>query len=70
MKPLPMIGLILLALGAISLVVPFPRTDRDSIKAGPLSLGVETKHNETIPRSVSGILIAGGIALLIAGKGR
>ncbi len=68
MKSLFLIGLILLVVGLASFVVPFPRTDRDSIKAGPIELGVETKHNETMPQAASAILVIGGIILLIAGK--
>jgi len=61
------IGLILLALGIASLFVPIPVREKHGFKAGPLSVGVETTEHEKVHPAVSGVLIAGGVVLLIAG---
>ena len=67
MKALLWIGVALLILGIASLLVPIPHTETQGIKAGDLNIGVQTKHSERVPPAVSVVLIAGGIALIIAG---
>lgn len=67
MRALFIIGLILLVLGIASLFVPIPRRERHGFNAGPLSVGVTTTERERVPPAVSGVLIAGGVVLLIAG---
>ena len=68
MKGFMWIGLVVLILGIASLVVPIPRNQRDGVKVGGLSIGVETKHDEKVPPLVSAMLILGGAGLMIAGK--
>jgi hypothetical protein len=72
MRVLFVIGLILLILGIASLFVPVPRKERHGFDAGPVSVGVTTTEKERVPAAVSGVLIAGGVILLVAGsrKGR
>ena len=70
MKALFWIGLVLLILGVVSLLVPIPRHERDGVKIGGLSLGVETRHDEKVPPLVSAVLIVGAVGLMIAGKRR
>jgi hypothetical protein len=70
MKALFWIGLVVLILGIASLIIAVPRTEREGINVGGVSLGVETHHAEKISPFVSGVMIAGGIAALIAGKRR
>jgi len=67
MKILLLAGLLLVVLGIASLVVPVPRTETEGIKVGNTNLGVQTSHSERVPPLVSVVLIAGGIALTIAG---
>jgi hypothetical protein len=67
MKMMLWAGLVLVVLGIASLVVPIPRTETHGIKAGDMNIGVETSHNERLSPIVSAVLIAGGIALAIAG---
>ncbi len=67
MKPLFWIGLVLLALGLISLVVPIPQSERSGVNVGGMSMHVETHHDEKIPPLLSGLMIAGGAALMYAG---
>jgi hypothetical protein len=70
MKALFWIGLVVLVLGLVSLVAPIPRTERDSVKAAGISIGVETRHQEKLSPVVSAIMILGGAGIMIAGKVR
>jgi len=58
----------MVVLGIASLVVPIPHTETEGIKAGNINLGVQTSHSERVSPIISAILIAGGIALTIAGS--
>lgn len=68
MKILLFAGLLLVALGIASLIVPIPTTERQGIKAGDINIGVQTSHSERVSPMISALLIAGGIALAIAGS--
>jgi hypothetical protein len=68
MKILLYAGLLLMALGIASLVVPIPHTERQGIKIGDANLGVQTSRSERVSPVISVVLIAGGIALSIAGS--
>jgi hypothetical protein len=67
MKILLYVGLLLIVLGVASLVVPIPHTQTEGIKLGSANLGVQTSHSERVSPIVSIVLIAGGIALGMAG---
>jgi hypothetical protein len=67
MKILLFAGVLVLALGIASLIVPVPRNETHGIKAGDINIGVQTSHSERVSPIVSAVLIAGGIALAIAG---
>jgi hypothetical protein len=67
MKVLLFAGLVLIVLGIASLVVPIPHTETEGIKVGKTNLGVQTSHSERVSPIISVVLIAGGIALSIAG---
>ncbi|MBZ5614535.1 MAG: hypothetical protein LAO23_11035 [Acidobacteriia bacterium] len=68
MKILLYAGLLLIVLGVASLVVPIPQTETQGIKIGGAKLGVQTTHSERVSPVISVVLIAGGIALSIAGS--
>ena len=68
MKALFWFGLVVLILGIASLLVPIPHTEREGIKAGGVSLGVETRHDEKVSPIISAVLIVGGAGMMIAGK--
>lgn len=70
MKALFWIGLAVLVLGIVSLLVPLPRNERDSVKVGGLSLGVETRHQEKLSPIVGAIMILGGAGMMIARRVR
>ena len=67
MKMLLFAGLLMIVLGVASLVVPIPRTETHGIKAGDVNIGIQTSNSERVSPVISGVLIAGGIALSIAG---
>jgi hypothetical protein len=67
MKMLLYAGVLLLVLGIASLVVPVPHNETNGIKIGDANIGVQTSHSERVSPVVSAVLIAGGIALAIAG---
>ncbi|MGD0414680.1 MAG: hypothetical protein ABSA80_04945 [Terriglobales bacterium] len=68
MKMLLFAGLLLVVLGIASLLVPIPHTQREGIKVGGANFGVQTSHRELVSPMISIVLIAGGIALSIAGS--
>jgi hypothetical protein len=67
MKMLLYAGLLLIVLGIASLIVPIPHTQTEGIKVGNTNLGVQMSHSERVSPIVSIVLIAGGIALSMAG---
>jgi hypothetical protein len=68
MKAFFVIGLIVLVLGIVSLVVPIPRTQREGISIGDVSLGVTTRHEEKVHPALSAVMILGGLGAMAAGK--
>lgn len=70
MRILLFAGLLVLVLGIASLVVPIPRTETQGIKLGDTNIGVQTSHSERVSPIISIVLIAGGIALAMAGVRR
>ncbi len=70
MRVLLVAGLVLLILGIVLLFVPVRHRVRHGIDAGPVSIGVTTTEREKVHPAVSGVLIAGGVALMIAGGRR
>jgi hypothetical protein len=70
MRYLFIIGIVLLVIGVASLFVPIPHHERAGIRAGDVSLGVETTTREKVHPGISAVLIAGGVVLLYAGRPR
>ena len=70
MKILFWMGLAALILGILSFVVPIPRQEREGLKIGGLSVGVETRREEKVSPIVGAALILGGAGMMIAGKRR
>ena len=68
MKALFWIGMMVLSLGVVSLVVPIPRSEREGFKAGGMTFGVETRHEEKVSPFVSVVMILGGAGMMVAGK--
>jgi hypothetical protein len=53
MKILLFAGLLVVALGIASLIVPVPHNETHGIKAGDINIGVQTSHSERVPPIVS-----------------
>ena len=68
MRPLALIGLIVLVLGILSFVVPIPTSHRHELKAGDASVGITTHQDEKLSPIVGGVLCAAGAVLLLAGS--
>jgi hypothetical protein len=60
--------MVVLGLGIVSLVVPIPRSEREGFKAGGVSVGIETRHDEKVSPFVSAAMILGGVGAMVAGK--
>jgi hypothetical protein len=67
MKMFLFAGLLQVVLGIASLVVPIPHSETQGIKIGDANIGLQTSHSERVSPIISAVLIAGGIALSIAG---
>jgi uncharacterized membrane protein len=67
MKALPVVGILLLVLGILSFIVPVPHNENHGVKFGDAKISVETQSSEKLPPAVGIVLIAGGVAALIAG---
>jgi hypothetical protein len=67
MKALLAIGLVVLILGIISFVVPFPHSEHHGLSAGDAHVGI-TKHSERMSPAVSVLLVVVGAGMMIAGK--
>ena len=70
MRTLVVIGLLLVVIGLVLLVVPIPHRVRHGFDAGPVSVGVTTNEDAKVHPAISGVLIAGGVALMIVGSRR
>jgi hypothetical protein len=70
MRPLAWIGIVVLVLGILSFVVPFPIRHSRSVKVGDTSIGITTHQDEKLSPAVGGVLCAAGVVLLVAGSRR
>jgi hypothetical protein len=67
MRPLSILGLVVLLFGILSFFVPVPVSNTHEIKSGDASIGITTRHHEILPPAVGGVLCAVGAVLLIVG---
>jgi len=68
MRPLMLVGVLVLVLGVLAFVVPVPVSHHHEIKAGDASVGITTHHDEKLSPVVGGVLCAVGAVLMIAGS--
>jgi len=61
------VGLILLVLGILSFFVPVRHTERHSLDAGDIHIGVNTHHSDLLPPYVGIVLVVIGGGLMVAG---
>jgi hypothetical protein len=70
MKALLAVGLLVLIIGVISFVVPFPHASHHEIGSGDVHVGVTTRHDEKVPPMVSVLLVVVGAGIMITGRGK
>jgi hypothetical protein len=71
MKPLFLVGLVVLILGIVSFFVPFPHAENHGVKIGDAKIGVQTEHSERVSPVISAVLLLGGAGMMIAsGRGK
>jgi hypothetical protein len=68
MRVLFWIGIAVLILGIASFVVPIPRSEREGLRAGGVSAGVEIRHEQMLSPFVGAVMILGGIGTMAAGR--
>ncbi|HEX3821838.1 MAG TPA: hypothetical protein VHW45_16005 [Candidatus Sulfotelmatobacter sp.] len=68
MKAALLIGVIVVVLGVLSFVVPFPSYHHHGVKVGDSNIGVTTEHDQKLPPAVGIVLVVVGAGLIIAGK--
>ncbi len=69
MKAGTVIGVVVIVLAILALVhpgIPY-KTEQDVIRVGPMQTSVETQQTVVVPRALSVVVLAGGIALLVLG---
>jgi len=64
------VGLVVLILGILSFFVPIPHSEKHGIKAGDVSIGVRTEHNERVSPVASVVMVVVGAGMMIAARGR
>jgi len=67
MKNAAFVGILLLALGLLSFLVPLPHHENHGVKVGDTKIGVQTESSERLPPAVGVALIAGGVLALVIG---
>ncbi len=68
MRPLMLVGLVVLVLGILSFVVPIPTSNTHELKAGSASIGITTHDKQKVSPVVGGVLCAAGVVLMVAGS--
>ena len=68
MRPLALIGVVVLVLGILAFIVPVPTSRSHGIKVGDTSIGVTTHSDEKLPPALGGALCAAGVVLLVTGS--
>ncbi|MGA8619138.1 MAG: hypothetical protein WB660_11550 [Candidatus Sulfotelmatobacter sp.] len=68
MKALMLVGVVVLVLGIVSFLVPFPHTEHHGVSLGGAHAGITTHDEEKVPPAVSVVLVVIGAGLMIAGR--
>jgi hypothetical protein len=68
MKALMVVGVVVLLLGVISFVVPFPHSQHHGVSIGDAHMGVTTHDDEKVAPAISVVLVIVGAGLMIAGR--
>ena len=68
MKPLMLVGLVVLVLGVLSFFVPFPHSEHHGVRVGDAHVGITTHDDQRVPPVMSIVLVVVGAGLMIAGN--
>jgi len=68
MKGFALVGIVVLVLGILAFLVPFPHYHHHGVNIGDSHIGVTTEHDEKLPPAAGIVLVVVGAGLLIAGK--
>lgn len=68
MKALMLIGVIVLVLGIVSFIMPFPHYHHHGFAVGDAHVGVTTEHDEKLPPAFGIVLVVVGAGLMISGR--
>jgi hypothetical protein len=68
LKTLMLVGVVVLVLGVLSFVVPFPHYEHHGFRVGDAHVGITTHDRERVPPGVSILLVVVGAGLMIAGR--
>jgi hypothetical protein len=68
MKPIALVGVLLLVLGMFSFVEPVPRKENHGVKMGDTKIGEQTENSEKLPPAVGAVLLARGVLALVLGS--
>ncbi|MFZ0951875.1 MAG: hypothetical protein WAN17_06390 [Candidatus Sulfotelmatobacter sp.] len=68
MKPLMVVGVLVLVLGVLSFFVPFPHSEHHGVNIGDAHVGVTTHDDRRVPPVMSIVLVVVGAGLMIAGN--
>ena len=68
MRPLFVIGLVVLVLGIVSFFVPVPVSKTRELKAQDATIGITTRHDVIVSPVIGGILCVAGLGLMVAGS--
>jgi uncharacterized membrane protein YdcZ (DUF606 family) len=68
MKGMAIAGVVLLVLGILSFVVPFPNYHHHGMRVGDAHIGVTTEHDQRVPPVLSIVLVVAGAGLLLTGR--
>ena len=70
MKVLFAVGLAVMVLGILSFFIAIPHSENHGIKAGDVSIGVQTHESEKVSPAISSVMLVVGAGLMIAGRSK
>jgi hypothetical protein len=68
LKPLMLVGVVVLVLGVLSFFVPFPHSEHHGVRVGDAHVGITTHDDQKVPPVMSIVLVVVGAGLMIAGN--
>jgi hypothetical protein len=67
MKPVTLVGVLLIVLGLATFIVPIPHREEHGVQIGDAKIGVQTESSEKLPPVVGIVLLTGGVLALVLG---